>query len=122
MFPAWLPEVDMTTADDPDAEGFSVSTRREGPRGVVALVGELDLHTADELTTAVSVLLEQKVTRVEVDAGGLSFADSAGLRAVLMARAAAEEAGATFGVTDVSGNIERLIEITGLSDLLVDDS
>jgi anti-sigma B factor antagonist len=122
MFPAWLPEVDMTTADDRDAEGFSVSTRREGARGVVALVGELDLHTADELTTAVSGLLRQKVTRVEVDAGGLSFADSAGLRAVLMARAAAEEAGATFGVTVASDSVERLIEITGLSDLLIDDS
>jgi len=122
MVPAWLLEVDMTTADDRDAEGFSVSTRREGARGVVALVGELDLHTADELTTAVSGLLKQKVTRVEVDAGGLSFADSAGLRAVLMARAAAVEAGATFGVTVASGTVERLIEITGLSDLLFDDS
>ena len=110
----------MTAADDRDAGGFSVSTRREGARGVVALVGELDLHTADELTNAVSGLLEQKVTRVEVDAGGLSFADSAGLRAVLMARAAAKDAGATFGVTVVSASVERLIAITGLSDLLVD--
>lgn len=111
----------MTVADDRDAGGFSVSTRREGTRGLVALAGELDLHTADELTNAVSGLLEQKVTRVEVDAGGLSFADSAGLRAVLMARAAAEDAGATFGVTVVSASVERLIEITGLSDLLVDN-
>jgi anti-sigma B factor antagonist len=110
----------MTAADDRDAGGFSVSARREGARGVIALVGELDLHTADELTNAVSGLLEQKVTRVEVDAGGLSFADSAGLRAVLMARAAAEDAGATFGVTVVSASVERLIAITGLSDLLVD--
>jgi anti-sigma B factor antagonist len=122
MVPAWLREVDMTTADERDAESFSVSIRREGTRGVVALVGELDLHTANELTTAVSGLLEQKVTRVEVDAGGLSFADSAGLRAVLMARAAAEEAGATFGVTVASGSVERLIEITGLSELLIEDS
>ena len=111
----------MTAADDRDAGGFSVSTRREGARGLIALEGELDLHTADELTNAVSGLLEQKVARVEVDAGGLSFADSAGLRAVLMARAAAEDAGATFGVTVVSASVERLIEITGLSDLLVDD-
>jgi anti-sigma B factor antagonist len=122
MVPGWLAEVDMTTGDERDAEGFSVSTSREGARGVIALVGELDLHTAGELTTAVSGLLEQKVTRVEVDAGGLSFADSAGLRAVLMARAAAEEAGATFRVTVASSSVERLIEITGLSDLLTDEA
>ncbi|MGH9227435.1 MAG: STAS domain-containing protein [Acidimicrobiales bacterium] len=112
----------MTTADDRDVEGFSVSARREGARGVIALVGELDLHTAGELTTVVSGLLEQNVTRVEVDAGGLSFADSAGLRAVLMARAAAEEAGASFGVTVASDSVERLIEITGLSELLIDQA
>jgi anti-sigma B factor antagonist len=113
----------MTGADDDvEDEGFSITTRRDGGRVVLALVGELDLHTADELTTAVSGLLEQEVTRVEVDAGGLSFADSAGLRAVLIARAAAAEAGASFGVIDASGTVERLIEITGLSDLLVDQS
>jgi anti-sigma B factor antagonist len=112
----------MTTADERDAEGFSVSTRREGARGLIALVGELDLHTAGELTTAVSGLLEQKVTRVEVDAGRLSFADSAGLRAVLMARAAAAEAGASFCVTVASESVERLIEITGLSDLLIGEA
>jgi anti-sigma B factor antagonist len=122
MVAKWLAEVDMTTEDDRGAGSFSVSTRRDGSRGVVALVGELDLHTAGELTTAVSGLLQQKVTRVEVDAGDLSFADSAGLRAVLMARAAAEDAGATFGVTVVSASVERLIEITGLSDLLVDQA
>jgi anti-sigma B factor antagonist len=122
MVPAWLAEVDMSAADDRDTESFSVSTRREGPRGVIALVGELDLHTAGELTTAVSGLLAQKVTRVEVDAGELSFADSAGLRAVLMARAAAEEAGATFRVTVASGSVERLIEITGLSELLTEEA
>jgi anti-anti-sigma factor len=112
----------MTAADDLGAEGFSISTRRDGGRVIVVPVGELDLHTADELTTAVStLLLEQEVTRVEVDAGGVSFADSAGLRAVLRARAAAQEAGATFGVTDASGTVERLIEITGLSELLAED-
>ena len=79
----------------------------------------LDLHTAGELTTAVSGLLQQKVTRAEVDAGGLSFADLPA-RAVLMAACRAQDAGATFGVTVVSASVERLIEITGLSDLLVD--
>jgi anti-sigma B factor antagonist len=109
----------MAAADDL-GDVFSITTRRDGGQVVVSLVGELDLHTADALTAAVSGLLEQEVTRVEVDAGGLSFADSAGLRAVLIARAAAEDAGATFGVTDASGTVERLIEITGLAELLTD--
>ena len=59
------------------------------------------------------------MTRVEVDAGGLSFADSAG-SAPSSWRVPRQDAGATFGVTVVSASVERLIEITGLSDLLVD--
>jgi anti-anti-sigma regulatory factor len=39
-----------------------------------------------------------------------------------MARAAAEEAGATFRVTVASGSVERLIEITGLSELLTEEA
>jgi anti-sigma B factor antagonist len=112
----------VTAADDAGPTGFSTAIRREGSRAVVVLVGELDLHTAQQLTATVSHVLREEVDRVELDAGGLTFADSAGLRAVLVARAAAEEAGATFGVTDASGPVERLIDITGLSELLVDES
>jgi anti-sigma B factor antagonist len=111
----------MDGADDLCYDNLSISTRREGGRGIVEVSGELDLHTADQLTDAVSELLEQDVTRVEVDASGLSFADSAGLRAVLLARVAAEEAGASFGVTKPSAPVARLIEMTGLSELVVAD-
>jgi anti-sigma B factor antagonist len=108
----------MAPVDDLDPQNFTLTTRREGERGIVAMAGELDLHTADQLTAAVSTLLDQHVTALDVDAGGLSFADSAGLRAVLTARAAAQKVGVSFGVTEASEPVARLIEITGLSELL----
>jgi anti-sigma B factor antagonist len=108
----------MAPADDFEPQNFTLTTHREGERGIVALAGELDLHTADQLTAAVTTLLDQHVTALDVDAGGLSFADSAGLRAVLTARAAAQQAGVSFGVTEASEPLARIIEITGLSELL----
>src|SRR5918994_2157132 len=108
----------MAPPEEFEPQNFTLTTRREGERGIVALTGELDLHTADQLTAAVTTLLDQHVTAIEVDAGSLSFADSAGLRAVLTARAAAQRAGASFGVTEASEPVARLIEITGLSEML----
>ncbi len=112
----------MTTEDDSGAGGFSVSTRRDGSRGVVALVGELDLHTAGELTTAVSGLLQQKVTRRRGGRGRPELRRLCRAPGRAHGGAVAEDAGATFGVTVVSASVERLIEITGLSDLLVDQA
>jgi anti-anti-sigma factor len=108
----------MAPADEFEPQNFALTTRREGERGIVALTGELDLHTAGQFTAAVTTLIDQHVTAVEVDAGGLSFADSAGLRAVLTARAAAQQAGASFGITAASEPVARIIEITGLSEML----
>ncbi|MGH9112545.1 MAG: STAS domain-containing protein [Acidimicrobiales bacterium] len=108
----------MPPVDDLDPQNFTLTTRREGERGIVAVAGELDLHTADQLTAAVTALLDQQVSAIDIDAGDLSFADSAGLRAVLAARAAAQRDGVSFGVTKASEPVLRLIEITGLSELL----
>lgn len=110
----------MDVADDLHSATLVVSTRRDGARRIVSLAGELDLDTADTFRTAISDLLVEQVSRVEVDAGGLGFADSAGLRALLLARSAAEAAGASFGVTVASPAVSRVIEITGLTDLFAD--
>lgn len=112
----------MDVADDLHPAALVLSTRREGSRRIVVVSGELDLDTADEFRTAIADLLAERVSSVEVDAAGLGFADSAGLRALLLARNAAEAAGASFGVTVASPNVTRVMEITGLTDLFVDGS
>src|ERR671911_187033 len=42
----------MAPADEFKSQNFTLTTRREGERGIVALTGELDLHTADQFTAA----------------------------------------------------------------------
>jgi anti-anti-sigma factor len=111
----------MASDHDPSStEVLSISSRRDGAHVVVELVGELDLHGSDRLASAVQLALsEPPVELIELDATRLTFADSAGLRAVLMARTEAESSGATFRIRAVSAPVGRVIEIAGLSDLLL---
>ena len=96
-----------------------VTSSREGNRTVVTLVGELDLHGTDQLTAEVQQALAESAEVVEIDAGALTFADSAGLRAVLMARSEAMDTGAVFRLVSVSPSVGRVIEIAGLADELL---
>jgi anti-anti-sigma factor len=110
-----------------EPEVLVISAWRDGSRAVVELGGELDLHGSSRLTAEIQRLLKEsaaddpagKVERVEIDARELTFADSAGLRAVLLARTETQTTGATFKVTAVSPPVERVIEMAGLSDVLL---
>lgn len=113
--------------NSPEPDVLVISAWRDGNRAVVQLGGELDLHGSDRLTAEVKRLLhddspqsaKRRIERVEIDARELTFADSAGLRAVLLARNEAQTTGATFTVVAVSAPVERVIEMAGLSDLLL---
>jgi anti-sigma B factor antagonist len=110
----------MGSENDPSStEVLSISSRREGLSVVVELVGELDLHGSDRLANEVQQALSEPVELLEIDATLLTFADSAGLRAVLQARTDAERNGAAFRIRAVSPPVGRVIEIAGLGDLLL---
>jgi anti-sigma B factor antagonist len=97
-------------------ESLLIATRREGGTAIVELVGELDLYGSPKLVAAVSDLLADRPSAVVVDASALTFADSAGLRAFLIARKDADAAGATFSLTRVSEPLDRVLEMTGLRE------
>ena len=99
-------------------ESLVISTDREGSKAVVRLDGELDLYASPKLTSVVGDLLSEGVTTIEIDAGALTFADSAGLRAFLIARKDADAGGASLAVTEVSEPLDRVLEMTGLREAL----
>jgi anti-sigma B factor antagonist len=99
-------------------EPITVSTRWDDKTALIALSGELDLHSSGELGAAVADVLTQSPAAIEIDAQGLSFADSAGLRALLVARNDASEQGVTLRLSRVSDPLGRLLEMTGLREIL----
>jgi anti-sigma B factor antagonist len=100
---------------------LTVSIRREASGAVIAIDGELDLYGSQRLRAAVAELLTEPVELVELDATGLTFIDSAGVRAILLARSGAAERGVRFRISGVSPQIRRVMEIAGAGHLLPDD-
>jgi anti-anti-sigma factor len=112
---------DVTRNDeDPDharPEVLTLTSRRDGGRVVIALVGELDMEGAGVLAAEVSHHLTQEPLMVEIDGLGLAFVDSVGLRSLLTIQDEVAAAGATFGVV-ASPPLTRLLQLTGLTGVL----
>ncbi len=88
--------------------------------GVVAVIGELDAHSAPVLTRALADQSDHGVVRVVLSK--CTFMDSSGLRAILSAHTELEARGGRLIVVTPSRAVQRLFEITGVHDSLHIDS
>ena len=85
----------------------------------VALAGELDLSGAALLEQELDRLAtEETPDAVVVDLRGLEFMDSSGLRLVVLADSQAREAGRRFALVPGTEAVQRVFEITRMSEHL----
>lgn len=90
-----------------------------GPTTTISLVGELDPATAPILDKATTeVASNPDVQRLVLDLSGLSFLDSSGLRVLVTAREALNERGAELVLRAPSANTQRLLDVTGLGEII----
>jgi anti-sigma B factor antagonist len=106
---------------------LSVSRSVAGAATVVAVSGDVDVHSAPELRDCVTTLFDDGERSVIVDLADVSFLDSTGLGALVTARTTAGAVGGTLPLVCVQERILRLFTITGLDDVFemfatVDDS
>ena len=97
----------MTTPDtplaiNPTANGFAV-------------VGEIDAHTAPEISEAVA---RATSSALEIDLSGVDFVDSSGLRALIEAHQRFEANGGSLTLVRPSAVVSRLFDISGVGDYL----
>jgi anti-sigma B factor antagonist len=97
---------------------FHIDVERPGDALVVRPHGELDLNTTSELERALLGALERKPRILIVDLGAVEFMDSTGLRALLMAAEQADTAGHEFAVVQGPPQVQRLLDLTKVSDVL----
>ena len=83
---------------------------------VVTVGGEIDLETSAQLRAVLAEL--DADSNISLDLGDVTYIDSTGLRVLLTARDAANEAGGDLRVSATSSIVSRLIEITGAAELL----
>jgi anti-sigma B factor antagonist len=100
----------------PGAAPLSITVERNGAAAVVVVSGEIDLETSASLAAALTELGD--AADVSIDLSGVAYMDSTGLRTLLSAKDEAARSGGTLRVSAASHIVSRLIEITGVEDLL----
>lgn len=85
---------------------------------VVHLAGELDHDGVLAVEGEVHRAAATAANTLSLDAERVTFVDSAGLRLVLQAQMTASSRGVDFVLARPSDNVVRLLELTGLDDLI----
>jgi stage II sporulation protein AA (anti-sigma F factor antagonist) len=102
-----------------DDEGhLSVESAVEGRTARLTLAGELDLSGVDAIAEKLDEFAEGDLDAVVIDASGLTFLDSSGLRALLSGREQLREKGIELRVADASAAVTRVLDMTGTRTLL----
>jgi anti-anti-sigma factor len=83
-------------------------------RGLLRIVGEIDLSVADELLREALAQLHGG-NGLDLDLGGVTFLDSSGLGTLLRLRNEAENSSKSLSLFNVSASVMRLLEVTGLT-------
>jgi anti-sigma B factor antagonist len=96
---------------------FRVTTSLEPGRVVVALAGECDMAVRDELTSVLSAAAGG-ARDVFVDLAEVRFLDSSGVHGLITGHRAAVEHGTRLYVVNATGPVARVLELTGVGELL----
>jgi len=104
------------TSDLVVPEPFRCELIPERERIRVAPVGELDLDTVPAVDEAIREVLGAGFSRLVLDLSRVTFMDSAALRLVASVDAASEADGFSLEVKPGPPAVQRLFELTGMSD------
>ena len=101
-----------------DAEQLSLRTNVDGHTATVEASGELDIYTSGRLLAVTEQLCEHALDEIVVHGEELSFVDSAGLRALVLAHDRASLQGIDLRVGSASDALDKVLTMTGLDELL----
>src|SRR5690606_20718502 len=83
----------------------------------LAVAGALDAYTAPTLQDELRPLV-RRPERIVLDLGALDFLDSTGLRVLVEAQNELSNSGGALQLRNVGDSTRRLLDITGLAELL----
>jgi anti-sigma B factor antagonist len=99
--------------------GLRCEVEPDRERVVVRPVGEIDLATVGVVEAPLAELWTTGFAEIVLDLRWVSFMDSTGLRLIIRRCQMAEEDGKALRVdVDEASQVHRLLELTGLLDLL----
>lgn len=92
---------------------YQIEVDSLGGTRLVVVGGEIDTASASQLESALTAEPESTVV---ADLTGVGFIDSTGLRALLRAKQALDEAGGQLLLVIAEGPVERILDLTGVTD------
>lgn len=98
---------------------LDISVYREANETIVALTGEIDLHTAPRLSSAVDAALADAPVRVVLDMRGVTFCDSRGLGTLVVLARAAARSRAVLVLSNLGDFLKRLLAVSGIGEHFV---
>jgi anti-anti-sigma factor len=102
-----------------DEFGFlEVHSQRDGDRHVIALTGEFDLNEVARVNRELRRAEATDARQIVLDLTGLTFMDSSGIRLIVEAQARSRAAGNRLMLTCGPGPVQRLFDLTDLTDRL----
>jgi anti-sigma B factor antagonist len=101
------PELRVTVDSNPRGRGSPV---------VVRVSGEVDIQTSPDLDAHLQQVLNDGAVSVVVDLAGVTFLDSTGLSVLVAALKRCHDVGGTLQVVAPRSHVQRIFEVTGLSD------
>ena len=97
---------------------FSADVTSTGAIWVVRVAGEVDIATAPRLAATFDTVIEAVPSRVLVELDDVTFLDSSGIRALVLAQRRLDEVGASFVIDGMSEAVKHVLEIAGVLDSL----
>ena len=91
-------------------------------RAVINVTGELDTTSAPRLISTVHDLAAPPIRRIDLNCGRVWFLDSAGVRALIVARNEATRIGVDLTLVERSQTVNRILDMTGLTGTLTGSS
>jgi anti-sigma B factor antagonist len=100
-------------------EPASVHTQTDDHAPVIVVAGEIDMATAPMLERALTAAIEAGDGAVVLDLCDVTFFDSSGLRAAIVAHRDLNERGRRLAVVcDPTGHVRRTFGLAGVAELL----
>ena len=101
-------------------DGLTLETQDEAdaaiPTNRVIARGDIDLATAPDFEAYLGELVSQGARTIVIDAAGVDFLDSSGIRVLVQASNDLEPLGGNIYLENMSAPVARIMEITGLKE------
>ena len=108
----------MCPSQPDDARALAIVPHDENGTQRIVLTGELDVSTVPEFNKRMSDLRHSGFHSLVLDLGGVTFMDSTGLSAILVAEMHARMRGQRFSVVEGPPHVSELFRLTGVDSFL----